>query len=271
MSGVPAFKWPAGVQGALAVVGSGWLSLAGPASPRPIASVAKVMTAYVVLRDHPLAGNEPGPLITVTARDVARYQLDVSTGQSSFPVRVGERLSERQALVALLLPSANNIATLLARWDAGSVAAFVVRMNGTARALGLMHTLYAGPSGFNPGSVSTAADQVRLAATALTNPTFATLVDTRRSELPVGTWVYNVNQMLGYDGVIGVKTGTSNQAGACLVFAARGPIDGHSLLIVGALLGGPRFPLLYATFNETATLLARARQVLAATYAHPAG
>lgn len=271
LSGVPAFHWPPGVQGALAVIGSGWLSQVGPASPRPIASVAKVMTAYLILADHPLVDGSSGPVITVTPADVARYRFDASTDQSSFPVAVGERLTERQALIALLLPSANNIAWLLARWDAGSVPAFVARMNIMAHELGLTATSYAGPAGFNPATVSTAADQVRLAADALNDPAFAALVGTRISKLPVGTVVFNVNGLLGFDGVIGVKTGTSAQAGACLVFAARQQIGARSVLVVGALLGGPKFPLLYATFNVTAQLLARVKQVLTQRYEHGLG
>ena len=73
-------------------------------------------------------------------------------------VAAGERLTERRALQALLLPSANNIAAVLARWDAGPADRFVARMNSTARSLGMTHTRYTDPSGYDDATVSTAAD-----------------------------------------------------------------------------------------------------------------
>ena len=85
-------------------------------------------------------------------------------------VRVGEQLSELQALEGALIPSGDNIIQLLATWDAGSTRAFVKRMNALARRLGMDHTHYAGPSGVNPATVSTASDQLRLAAAAMANP-----------------------------------------------------------------------------------------------------
>jgi len=72
---------------------------------------------------------------------------------------LSEQLTELQALQALLLPSANNIAAVLARWDGGSAGRFVARMNATARSLGMTHTRYTDPSGYDDATVSTAADQ----------------------------------------------------------------------------------------------------------------
>jgi D-alanyl-D-alanine carboxypeptidase (penicillin-binding protein 5/6) len=267
----PVLAWPAGVQGAIAVGGIGWLSQVGPATSRPIASVAKIMTAYQVLLDHPLLPGADGPTILVRAADVARFHYDVATGQSTVPVALGEHLSERQALSALLLPSANNVATLLARWDAGSVAAFVARMNSTARSLGLHRTRYAGPSGFNAHTVSTASDQVSLTAMALQNPTFTSIVDTPAVVLPVAGLVHNVNRLLGHDGIIGVKTGTSAAAGACLVFASVRQIAGRRVVLIGALLGSPRWNLLSATFSVTQRLLASAAAAVTLRTVLPAG
>ena len=82
-------------------------------------------------------------------------------------VRAGEKLTERQALEAMLIPSGNNIAWMLARWDAGSDGAFVATMNARARSLGLRQTRYADASGADPATVSTAADQFRLTLRAL--------------------------------------------------------------------------------------------------------
>src|SRR5215831_15686379 len=87
------------------------------------------MTAYLVLSDHPLPAGGPGPAITVTAADVTAYDSDQRQGQSVVRVVAGEKLTERQALEAMLIPSGNNIAALLARWDAGPDRAFVAKMN----------------------------------------------------------------------------------------------------------------------------------------------
>jgi D-alanyl-D-alanine carboxypeptidase (penicillin-binding protein 5/6) len=97
--------------------------------PVPIASLAKIMTAYVVLRDRPLIAGGQGPAIAVQPADVAAYARDSMQGQSVVRVVAGEKLTERQALEAMLIPSGNNIADLLARWDAGSQAAFAAKMN----------------------------------------------------------------------------------------------------------------------------------------------
>ena len=143
------------------------------------------MTAYLVLRDHPLGPGEDGPTITLTAADVADTDRRRGRQESVVPVADGEQLTERQALQALLLPSANNIAAVLARWDAGSDDRFVARMNATARSLGMTHTRYTDPSGYDDATVSTAADQVRIVDRAMRLPVFASIVATPSATLPV--------------------------------------------------------------------------------------
>ncbi len=255
----PVLAWPAQGESAVGVVGVGVIGEHRSGSPMPIASIAKVMTAYVILRDHPLNGNAGGPQITVTPADVAVYRADGAAGQSVVAVRAGERLTERQALKGLLLPSGNNIATLLARWDAGSEEAFVVRMNAQARALGLAHTRYTDPSGVQAGTVSTAAAQVQLAMRAIAVPAFAHTVAAAQTTLPVAGRQYNLDKLLGKDGIVGIKTGTTSQAGACFVFAAQERLGGRSVTVVGAVLhqlAGPGQPtMIAAAFSATTTLL----------------
>src|SRR5207248_6734250 len=113
-----------------------------------IARVAKAMTASLVLADERLRGGEEGPTITLTEADVADTDRRRKQEESTVSIAAGEQLTERQALQALLLPSANNIAAVLARWDAGSEEQFVARMNATARALSMAHTRYTDPSGY---------------------------------------------------------------------------------------------------------------------------
>jgi D-alanyl-D-alanine carboxypeptidase (penicillin-binding protein 5/6) len=203
----------------------------------PIASVAKVMTAFLVLRDHPLAVGESGPTIAVTARDVADTDRRSRRRESVVPVVAGERLTERQALQALLLPSANNIAVVLARWDAGTTSRFVARMNATARSLGMASTRYTDPSGYDDGTVSTAVDQLRIVDRAMRVAAFATIVGTATATLPVAGVVHNTNTLLDRDGFVGVKTGSDDAAGGCFAFRAIRAVRGHRTVITGVVLG----------------------------------
>ena len=138
----PSLAWPREGQAAVQVVGVGSLGTSGVSTPVPIASVAKVMTAYLTLTEHPLAVAEEGFAITVTRADAAEERERVALDESIVRVRAGERITERQALQALLLPSANNIAALLAAHASGGTVAFVARMNATARELGMTSTTY---------------------------------------------------------------------------------------------------------------------------------
>ncbi len=229
--------WPREGQAAVEVEGLGSLGTSGSATPVPIASVAKVMTAYLTLLQHPLAPGEQGFVMTITPADVAEEQQRVALDESTLSVRSGERITERQALQALLLPSANNIAALLAVHDAGTLAAFVARMNATAERLGMTSTTYTDPSGFEPQTVSTAADQLKLARVAMRAPAFAAIVDEPSAKLPVVGRVANYNGLVGTDGYVGVKTGSDRAAGGCLVFAKHVTIGARQLTVLGVVLG----------------------------------
>ncbi len=263
----PALGWPGDGEAALAVQGVGLLGVHGPDRRTPIASLAKVMTADVVLRDHPLRGSGGEPQITVSPADVVAYRADVAAGESVVAVRAGERLTERQALAALLLPSGNNIATMLAAWDAGSQRPFVAKMNARARALGLTDTRYVDAAGVQAGTTSTAADQVRLAMVAMAAPAFRQTVGSSQATLPVAGRVKNLDGLLGKEGMIGIKTGSTSQAGGCFLFAAEQQLAGRPITVVGAVLhqlaGAPQPAMIAAAFKATTRLLASSRSVLA--------
>ncbi len=116
----PVLAWPSEGQAAVEVDGVGSLGTSGSSTPVPIASVAKVMTAYLTLLQHPLLAGEEGFVMTISSTDVEEERQRAALGESTMAVRAGERITERQALQALLLPSANNIAELLAAHDAGT-------------------------------------------------------------------------------------------------------------------------------------------------------
>ncbi len=174
----------------------------------------------------------------MTAADHAAWISDVEQGDSSLEVVAGERLTERQLLEGLMIPSACNIADYLARWDAGSTAAFVRKMNATATALGLRRTHYADASGLSPGSRSTAVDQAILGAYAMSVPGMISIVDHPSMRFPTG-WVGGYNPALGQDGVIGLKSGFTDAAQICLVTAARRSVGGRTVLVVSSTLGQP--------------------------------
>src|SRR5262245_42795855 len=235
---LPGRVWPADGQAAVQV-GQSQLQAGPNQHAAAIASVAKVMTAYLVLRDHPLLPGEDGPTITLTDAAVADPSRPAGRAQTGVPIAAGEQLTELPALQALLLPSANNIAVVLARWDAGSTDRFVARMNATARSLGMTHTRYTDPSGYDDATVSTAADQVRIVERAMRLPVFASIVATPSATLPVAGTVHNTNGLLGQNGFVGVKTGSTAAAGGCFAFRAIRWIDGKRTTITGVVLGQP--------------------------------
>jgi serine-type D-Ala-D-Ala carboxypeptidase (penicillin-binding protein 5/6) len=233
----PKLPWPTTGSAALTMEGVGSLGTVGSDQPVPIASITKVMTAYVVLQDHPLSVGATGPAIPVDAATIAAYQTGLATQQSVVKVEAGESLTELQALQGLLIPSGNNLAVLLADWDAGGTAAFIAKMNSTAQKLGLTSTQFVDVSGLDPGSKSTAGDLIRLAQAAMALPAFAGVVDMGQATLPVAGLVYNFDYALGHDGIIGIKTGTDSAAGGCFLFEAQSTVDGKKETLVGAVLG----------------------------------
>lgn len=243
----PSLPWPTIGSVAVAVDQLGTIASNGPQVALPLASTAKIMTGLLILEGHPLRLAQQGPMVPVTDADVMTYQIEKAQAQSVFPVASGEQLSEYQALEALLVPSGNNIAELLASWDSGSIGAFVDKMNARAVALGLSHTHYADVSGISPDSVGSPGDLITLAEAAMRDPVFAEIVAQPEATLPVAGRVFNVNGAVGSDGIIGVKTGSSGPAGACFVFAADVKADQQPARIFGAIMGLPTLDDAFAT------------------------
>ncbi|MDR3650196.1 MAG: hypothetical protein P4L20_13965 [Acidimicrobiales bacterium] len=235
----PVLPWPATGEAAIAVPQLGVAVASGAEAPVPIASLTKIMTAYLTLRDHPLAPGAQGPALAMTAADQAAAEVEGEAGDTNVPVQPGEVLSERQLLNGLLVHSADNFADILARWDAGTVPAFVADMNATAASLGMAHTHYADASGLDPGTTGTAADQLRVAGAAMAVPTFADVVDQHSVTLPVAGVLDNYVQSVGTDGIVGVKSGFTQAAMGCLVLAAQRTVAGHSVLVLAAVTGQP--------------------------------
>jgi len=235
----PAIPWPAQGKAALAVDGLGDVGTAGGAAPAPMASTAKVMTALLTLEAHPLALGQAGPVLTVSRADVNTFVVDRNQNESVVPVSLGEQLTEYQLLEGLLLPSGSNFADMLATWDAGTLPAFINAMNARATALGMTATHYADASGFSAQTVSIPTDLIKLAQVGMRQPAFAALVAEKQATLPVAGVIKNLDTLLGQDGIIGIKTGHTDQAGGCFVMAADLKVDGQVVRVYGAVLGQP--------------------------------
>ena len=229
-------------QGALEIdsEADGTLAAVAADKPLPIGSVAKTMTALVTLEARPITSGD-GPEYIITAHDVALYRAALAAGGSTVSVTAGEQFSERQLLLALLLPSANNLAESLALWVSGTRDAFLTRLNAEAVRLGMTHTHFDDPAGFSDATVSSASDLVKLGRAVLADPTLASIVATRSAVLPTGETVQNLDRNLAQPGWLGIKTGSTNAAGGCLLFAAeRTPqAGGPPVRVIGALLGQP--------------------------------
>jgi D-alanyl-D-alanine carboxypeptidase (penicillin-binding protein 5/6) len=229
--------WPTVGQGAVAVPSIGVDLASGPEKAAPVASLTKLMTAYVVLHDHPLQLGQPGPIITVSQADVDDYDNATDDDDSNAEVSLNEQISEADVMGGLLVHSADNYADLLAIWDAGSIPAFVAKMNATAARLGMDHSHFADASGVNPGSESTPSDLLKVAALDMADPTFASFVKMSSVTLPVAGTISTYTPLLGIQGVIGVKSGFTSAAGGGDVLAVERTVDGRQVLLLSAVTG----------------------------------
>jgi serine-type D-Ala-D-Ala carboxypeptidase (penicillin-binding protein 5/6) len=232
-----AMPWPQTGQGAVAVPALGIDVDSGAQTPVPVASLTKLMTAYVILQDHPVALGLPGPNVTVTQDDVNDYNFDTITDQSNAQVSVGEVLSEEQLLAGMLVHSADDYADILARWDAGTAAAFVAKMNATAAQLGMAHSHFVDASGISPESQSTAGDILKVAALDMDSALVRALVRMPDVTLPMTGTIRSYTPLLGLQGILGVKSGVTNAAGGCDVVAVERTVHGHTVRILAAVTG----------------------------------
>ena len=255
--------WPSYGQAAFGLTNGKVIATHGDQVQVPIASVAKVVNALVILEKHPLTAGSDGPTITLTSKDAALYQEYVAKDGSVIPVANGQQLTERDMLEALLLPSANNIADSLALWSFGSVDSYLTYANNYLQKNGLTNTRVGGDaSGYLPDSVSTTSDLVKLGALAMKNSVLAEIVNQKTAVIPgVGT-VRNYNNLLGTNGVIGVKTGNNDQNGGVFVGATTAQVNGKTVTLISAISGAPT---LATVLRDSGTFLAAVRTTFADT------
>ncbi len=264
--------WPHYGEGAIGLSNGSVIQTHGALTPRPIASVAKLITAIAVLQKYPLKLNQQGPMITIDAEDYSIYTKYIAEQGSVVPVYTGEALSEYQMLEAMLVPSGNNIADALARWAFGSLSAYETYANNYVKQLGMESThIGSDASGFSPDTTSTAKDLILLGSRVMSNPVLAQIVGMKSVTVPNVGVMNNYDNILGQNGLVGIKTGNSNQAGGVFLGAADTTVNGKQVTIITALMGAPDLnqvlidtgPLVIATENDFAqTILVNKGEVL---------
>lgn len=261
--------WPNQGQAAVKVVGVGNMGTSGEAKPVPTASVAKAMTAYVILRDHPLKKGEKGQTITIDAQAEADSQ---KRDESRVTLKKGQTFTQYQMLQMLMIPSGNNAARQLARWDAGSEKAFAKKMQAAAKDLGMTKTTYTDPSGLDASTKSTAVDQLKLAEEVMKNDAFREVVRTENVQIPgLPERIYNNNTLLTTMAgkVAGIKTGSSTPAGGTFMWAGYRTVGDKDQLLIGVTMdqhvsgpdpnGSSSLPL---ALNNTSKVITGARDAL---------
>lgn len=231
--------WPAEAKAAaIGIQGSGVVGSHNDSKPRPIASIAKVITALAILEKKPLKGDESGPLVPITEYDEQLYRDYVAQNGTVVLIKAGVPISERDALEAMLLPSANNVADTTAIWAFGSLKNYRDYANGMLKRLGLKDTTVGtDASGLDPSTKSTASDLVRLGEIALKNPIISHIVALPAAHIPFAGDIPNYNAMVTKHGYTGLKPGESIQAGNTLLFSANDTANGKPVTIIGAILG----------------------------------
>lgn len=254
----PTLPCPATGAAAVAVEGIGDLGACGGATgPLRMYSTAKLMTALLVLHDHPLAEGQGGPELTISQSDVDNTSRRAAADESVVQVAAGEQLSELQLLQGLLIPSANNFADILATWDAGSVDAFVAKMNAEAPALfSKGGTHFADPSGVSDQTTSVPTELLALGEVAMAEPVIADIAGTHSTDLPVAGTVYNVDSQLGHQGVVGIKTGSDPHGQAAFVGLTLRQVGGLPVAIYTAVMGVADLPTAFASTAQLADAVA---------------
>jgi serine-type D-Ala-D-Ala carboxypeptidase (penicillin-binding protein 5/6) len=253
--------WPSYGENAIGAVGfDGLLATSGLQEQVPIASLTKVVTALVVLDAKPLTGDEDGPMVTFTTEDEAMRQEIVAQLGLVQPAVPGTELSERDLLEGALVASANNYAAALVRWAFGGNDEYLDAAQTWLAERGLGGTAVADAMGLSPLSVSTPEDMVRIGELALAEPVISDIVSSATVEVAgIGT-LKNRNLLLGTEGFRGIKTGTLDAAGKCLLWAVDVPVGSSTVTVVGVFLGGvgsPDHPQLAA---DVKTLVAGIRK-----------
>ena len=197
-------------------------------TPRPIASLAKLMTALVIMESH-----KPNEVVTI-GKLPALGPEDQKLGLVE-----GEEITVEELLKAILIYSANDAANALAIYDSGSVEDFSKKMNDKAKLWGMTNSNFDEPSGLSSKNTSTPKDLIKLASVLSTNQTFKEITSTTNSKIfnqdGKAYTLTTTNKILGSGGVVGMKTGYTLDAGQCLITA----VERNGRRIITVVLNSP--------------------------------
>lgn len=235
-------QWPHRPQAAIGAVGYGVIAdSTNDTKPVPMASLAKVMAAILIIEKDGVSQDNPGNSILFTADDEALYNKYLTMGGVVTLVKAGETMTQSDALKAMLMGSSNNIADSAVIASFGSVEAYLQAANTKTKELGMNNTTYNDVTGFSPQTVSTASDLVLLGEYAMKNPLFEEIVSTWKTTINNGkTELTNTNVFLDFEGngVLGIKTGLTDEAGGTYMTAARYKTEkGDEVVALAVTLG----------------------------------
>lgn len=229
-----------GADAFLGATASGIWAASGTDEPRSIASISKLITALVILDELPLdSADAPGPTITFdeAAHDLydEYYVLDATVAE----MPIGSSMSLHDAIATMLIPSASNYAEAVSTWAFGSQSAFVFAAEEWLAANGLTSTTIVEPTGLDPRNTSTPGDLITLGKLAAANPAIAQIVATPSLSLDGPGDIYTTNELLGTDGITGLKTGNLGEGSYNLLYTANLDVGlPEPLSVTGVMLGG---------------------------------
>lgn len=214
-------KWPSIGQAAIGTSSSSvTFKSSQKEEPKPIASMAKVITLLAVLEKAPMKINETGINITLDTSDEELFRQYLAKDGSVTPVKAGDVMNQYQAMQTILLPSSNNMTDTLVNKVFGSVNNYVIYANKMVANFGLRNTRLADASGFSPDTVSTPSDMISIGRIALKHPVLQEIMAQKSASIPGVGNINNANRLLDTENVVGIKPGNTDEAGWCLLFAA---------------------------------------------------
>lgn len=229
----------AGADDYLGPSASGVFASSGGNAPLPMASISKLITAMVVLDAKPVGASGTGPQITFGKADAALYDKYYLLDATIAAMPAGSSMSEHDALETMLVVSACNYAEAVSRWAYGSNAAFLKATNTWLKAHGLTGTTMVEPTGIDARNTSTPSDLIALGKLAMADPAIVSIVSRTRLDVPSLAGMPSTNDILGVDGVDGIKTGTLNENFSNLLFSAQITVGVPvPLRVIGVMLGG---------------------------------
>lgn len=231
--------WVTGAEEYLGAEEPGIWASSGSEGARPIASIAKIVTALVVLDAHPLSGDDPGPTLFFDRADHKLYDKYYVMDVTIAPMPIGSSMSLRDALATMLIPSASNYAEAIAEWAFGSQWAYTEAARRWLDENGLGDTAIVDATGVDARNTSTPADLVALGRLAAANPVIAEIAATSEMSVPGAGRIATTNTLLGTAGVTGLKTGNLGESGSNLLYTATVDVGAaEPLSMVGVVLGG---------------------------------